>query len=146
MTEDCFHLGIKGLICNSEGKVLLLRVNQKKLDNTKRSYWDIPGGRIQRGETIETALRREIAEETGISKLANIKSLSMVLSNIRIPQKNGPDVGLVLWVFTCDASSLDDITLSDEHIALHWFDLSEAIEKLRFKYPEEFIEKLGTPT
>lgn len=140
-TEDTFHLGIKGLIRNDEGKILLLQVNKEKLSRAKEAYWDIPGGRIQRGETAEATLRREVEEETGITELTNIQSFSMTLANIRIPQPQG-DVGLILWVFTCDAPMRKDVVLSDEHIDLAWFSPAEAAEKLRIKYPADFIAKL----
>lgn len=70
MNEDCFHLGIKALIRNSEGKLLLLKVNPAQLRNHEGDpYWDLSGGRIHRGSTIEETLRREVAEETGITSL-----------------------------------------------------------------------------
>jgi mutator protein MutT len=141
--EDVFHLGIKGLIRNAEGEILLLQINRQKLDQATEAYWDIPGGRMQRGETPLDALRREIQEETGITSLTNIQPLVMSLSNIRIPQKNGTDVGLVLWVFTCDAPALDQIAISDEHVALAWFSPAEAAEKLRVKFADECIEKIA---
>lgn len=142
-TEDTFHLGIKGLIRNSEGDILLLQVNKQRLDQAKEAYWDIPGGRIQRGEGVEATLRREIREETGITELVNIQSFSMALSNIRIPQQAGTDVGLILWVFTCAISGQQEIIISDEHVDLAWFSPAEAAEKLRVKYPAEFVEKLA---
>ncbi len=49
MSEDIFHLGIKALIRNSEDMILLLQVNPKALDGPKRDYWDLPGGRVQKG-------------------------------------------------------------------------------------------------
>ncbi len=54
MNEDLFFLGIKGIIRNSKGEVLLLKVNTQKFSQeNKLEYWDIPGGRIQVNDTAE---------------------------------------------------------------------------------------------
>ena len=67
MKEKIYHLGIKAFIRNRKGEVLLLQVNQEKFKNpTPGGYWDIPGGRVLNGHTIEETLQREIEEETGI--------------------------------------------------------------------------------
>jgi 8-oxo-dGTP pyrophosphatase MutT (NUDIX family) len=63
MNEDNFHLGIKALIRNSKGEYLLLKTNKARID---KEYYDIPGGRIKRGEDIINTLKREVFEETGI--------------------------------------------------------------------------------
>jgi len=44
----------------------------------KISLWTTPGGRCNEGETIEQALRRETAEETGITKFEIIDYLGDV--------------------------------------------------------------------
>lgn len=142
--EDNFHLGVKGLIRNSNGELLLLKVNKERLDG-RNIYWDIPGGRIHRGETAAEALQREIKEETGLNQILGIKPFSMVLSNIRIPlHGSADDVGLIPRVFICQAACLDSIKLSEENVAFNWFAPSNAAKKLKFKYPPEFIQKLET--
>jgi 8-oxo-dGTP diphosphatase len=142
MKEDIFHIGVKALIRNDEGKILLLQVNKQQLVGEDRSYWDIPGGRIQRGDTVEETLRRELREETGITTVKRAMPLAMVLSNIRIPQRDGGDVGLVLSVYVCDVGVVGDVTLSKEHIAYKWATPSETAEALGVKYPAEFTEKI----
>lgn len=139
--EDNFHLGVKAIIRNAAGKVLLLKVNPKKLHNISEAYWDIPGGRIQRGSTVEETLQREIEEEIGVKEIRDLKPVTMVLSNIRIPVKTS-DVGLILAVYSCTIDSKTPIILSEEHIEAAWFDMSEAAQLLQFKYPKSFTKNL----
>jgi 8-oxo-dGTP pyrophosphatase MutT (NUDIX family) len=136
--EDKFHLGIKALITNNEDKILLLKVNKEMLkEHNGKPYWDMPGGRINKGCTVEETLKREIEEETGIKNVSNIKLVDMVLSNIRIPLDN-EDVGLILSVYECDIDNDADIVLSDEHTEYAWFTPLEASKLLEIKYPKEF--------
>ncbi|MFD2372045.1 NUDIX domain-containing protein [Brevibacillus sp. GCM10020057] len=54
-------LAVSGLITNQAGEVLLIR-NVHRADT-----FEMPGGRVEPGETLDEALHREIIEETGIS-------------------------------------------------------------------------------
>ncbi|MFA5942058.1 MAG: NUDIX hydrolase [Candidatus Paceibacterota bacterium] len=49
-----------------EGKILTGLRNYTKDKWKDISVWTIPGGRCDAGETLEQALRREVAEEVGI--------------------------------------------------------------------------------
>ena len=60
MTEQLFQIGIKAIIRNDENQILLLK---------NKDYWDIPGGRIDQGEDIETTLLRELNEEMGVNHI-----------------------------------------------------------------------------
>lgn len=142
--EDFFHLGIKALIRNSEGKILLLKVNPKEIKAHKgEPYWDIPGGRIHKGSTVEETLKREVEEETGITSIKKFTPFSMVLSNIRIPIENGDVVGLILSSYLCEVGDISSIKLSNEHIEFDWFTPEKAKVLLSFKYPKEFTDKLS---
>ncbi len=144
MNEDCFHLGVKALIRNLSGKILLLKVNPAQLKNySGEAYWDIPGGRVQRGASVEETLRREVEEETGITNIKATKLVATILSNIRIPVQNG-DVGLLLSVYSCQLSEEPStIRLSGEHTEAGWFFPKEASELLKVKYPEEFTDMVA---
>ncbi|KGJ06404.1 ADP-ribose pyrophosphatase YjhB, NUDIX family [Paracoccus halophilus] len=52
----------RGILLTPDDEVLLIRVAVQN-----GSFWICPGGGIQPGETAEEALRRELAEETGLS-------------------------------------------------------------------------------
>jgi ADP-ribose pyrophosphatase YjhB (NUDIX family) len=45
-----------------EGKVLLLR----RAKSPGNGFWSLPGGRVEFGESLHTALTREVEEEAGL--------------------------------------------------------------------------------
>lgn len=56
------HQGVYGLIRWGD-KILLIH----KARGAYKGHWDLPGGRLEFGEQPETALHREIEEETGLT-------------------------------------------------------------------------------
>lgn len=55
-------VGVAGVIWNGTGQVLLIR----RRNPPRAGQWSLPGGKVERGETLEAAVRREIREETGL--------------------------------------------------------------------------------
>jgi ADP-ribose pyrophosphatase YjhB (NUDIX family) len=53
-------LGVRGIATDEAGRVMLVR-------HTYRPGWFLPGGGVERKEHPETACRRELEEESGIS-------------------------------------------------------------------------------
>jgi len=60
---------------NEEGKVLLAR---RRETGFLGGLWELPGGKIERGEDPEEALRRELREELGIRRVARLEYVGCV--------------------------------------------------------------------
>lgn len=53
-----------GVLLRSDGALLL---STRPPGKAYAGYWEFPGGKIEAGETVEQALRRELIEELGIT-------------------------------------------------------------------------------
>ena len=78
---------------------------RRKSEPAKGEWW-FPGGRVRKGESLEQALRREVAEETGL-KLRSYKLIN-VYSRI-FPERH--DI-TIAYLCKCKEGK---VTLNDEH-------------------------------
>lgn len=53
-----------GVLINAQGEFLL---TSRPVGKVYEGYWEFPGGKLEAGETVEQALRRELQEEIGIT-------------------------------------------------------------------------------
>jgi ADP-ribose pyrophosphatase YjhB (NUDIX family) len=59
-TDYLFRVSLKCLIRNDKGQVLVVK-------ETGRDHWDLPGGGMDHGEDLRSAIAREMTEEVNLS-------------------------------------------------------------------------------
>ncbi len=90
------------------------------------SVWTIPGGRCDNSETLETTLRREVKEETGISDLRIMKYLGKV---------SGAKRGDIVPLFICCTKQEVQLIEPEKFSEWRWFGIKE--------FPKNFINPLS---
>lgn len=121
---DASQIGIKVLIFNPKGEVLLLRRNPDAYGDGK-SYWDIPGGRVQKDVDIDSIidagvvhpeLSRELQEEIGWIPDSG-DNLAFVAKQQITTTKN---INVDRYTFSLQLNQDIPIRLSSEHTDYKW--------------------------
>ena len=109
---------VGGLLRDADGRVLLVRTHKWS------NLWGIPGGKVEYGESLEDAFRREIREETGLDALN--PRLVLVQEAIEHPEFHEKK-HFVLINYAADvAARAPAATLNDEAEEWRWTTMEEA--------------------
>ena len=91
MTEPrARKLVVAGLILGEDGRIL---ITQRRADQPLPLQWELPGGKVEPGESPTDALARELAEELGVT--AHVGRIWDVLFHAY------PAFDLVMLVYAC---------------------------------------------
>ena len=127
-----------GALIRWHDRVLLCR--QEK---PGREYWLLPGGGVEGGETLETALRRELGEELGFGDDVTFEGPIAVAESIAPSWRPG-DRHVVHILFGVDLShrSLADVESSDATVrGLRLFSLDELEEVVLHPPMKRFVQR-----
>lgn len=105
-------VSVAGIVIDSDDRILVIR----RRDN---NHWEMPGGVLELEESFEEGVRREIAEETGMS--VHVERLTGVYKNITR--------GIVSLVFRCRPGG-QPIHPTDEAREVRWMTRAEVAEAM----------------
>ena len=130
-TAKPFGLAVKAIVSDEQGRILLIR---RSLESKNFKHkWDLPGGKVDPGESFDQALLREVEEETGlvvaITGVAGATEFEMAAVRVAV---------LILEV----RSTGGTVRLSSEHDQFAWapraevagMDLSEQLRSFLIDY------------
>jgi 8-oxo-dGTP diphosphatase len=109
--DDQFQVSVKGLFFNDEHKLLMIQ--------EQNGMWELPGGRIQKGEQFIDCLRRECLEEIGLEPEVLHQQPALVYPAI---DKEGR--GRIVVFYTITFANLN-FTPTEECVAIKFFGIEE---------------------
>ncbi len=108
-----FPVSIKGVVIHAN-KVLLLK--------NPRDEWELPGGRLEIGETPEECVAREIEEETGW-RVRIGPVLDTWLYHVESVNRH-----VFIATYGCHPTAPTEIVVSNEHVTANLFSEAELPE------------------
>ena len=127
---------VAALIRDSSGRILLL---QKAEDGR----WSLPAGGIEPGESPEEAVRREVAEETGLAVTTAVLVAAVGGRPFRARYPNGDEVEFTVCVFECAVRPDAPRAVDGEAAAFRWAEPAAAAAALDLPYPPSLFEVGG---
>ncbi len=123
---------IRRAIVRHGGSAVMMPVDEKKRVLLVRQYrlparaslWELPAGRLDPGETVLAAAKRELAEETGYRARTWKKLLSFYVSPGYVSEK------MTIFLAT-NLTEGDAEPMEDERIETRWFTARELDDSIR---------------
>ncbi len=127
---------VRAFIFNPEGQILLTR-------HTQKSPWVLPGGHVEAGESLHTAMIREIQEEFGITARffeidgeEQLYHMGQPLHHYPAPistyelsytGKDGKDKSRIEYVFLMETDDTIQQVQTEEIAAYEWFEVDDIL-------------------
>ena len=118
-TEKPWNLVLRGILKDGAGRYLLLQRSFKS--KGWPGYWEFPGGKVESGEDLGSALKREFVEETAL-KIEPVR----VLTGFHREREKDRLVYLIFEVSLVKG----DVRISDEHEQFGWYPKAEVLRLL----------------
>ena len=118
-------VGAKAVVVR-DGKILLLRESTEYDEGTEAGKWDVPGGRIDDGESVRDGLVREVKEESSLDVIPG-KAIECFDN---FPVIKGEECHIVRVYFFATEHEEKSVVLSQDHDQFDWVDPADIRDKV----------------
>ena len=122
-----YGLTVRGIIKNEKNEILIVKRHLKS--KTDPEMWELPGGKVEKGEFFTDALVREIKEETNLD--VNVGDFAEAIQNDYSHKRT---VQIMMYLDVTNG----EVKISEEHTDWMWAD----IEKIRILDVSTSLEKM----
>jgi len=129
MVGSVYIIAVRALIEDSEGRILLIKRSSNS--KTNPSTWELPGGKVGAGESIEEALKREVKEETGLEITPH--------QVVGVAEQKFPVINAIHIIMRCGAGG--EVELSHEHEGFAWVEPGDIGSYQLADWLKDFMEK-----
>ena len=113
-----YGLTVRGIIKNDDDEILIVKRHPKS--RTDPEMWELPGGKVEKGEFFTDALVREIKEETNLD--VKVGDFCEAIQNDYMHKRT-----VQIMMYLTDITG--EVKISDEHTEWMWANL-ERIKSL----------------
>lgn len=114
----------------------------------KSGHWEFPKGHIEKNESEENTVKREIAEETGIEDVEIIKGFKEYVKyffrrsyGLKGEARKKAPLVFKMVVFYLAKTKTKEVKISFEHKDFKWLPYKQAFEQLTFKNAREILKR-----
>ena len=109
-----YGLTVRGIIKNENDEILIVKRHPKS--KTDPEMWELPGGKVEKGEFFADALIREIKEETDLD--CKVGDFAEAVQNDYMHKRT-----VQVMMYLTDVKG--EVKISDEHTDWMWADLDK---------------------
>jgi 8-oxo-dGTP diphosphatase len=106
-------IGVSGFLYK-DGKVLALRRSDQ--EKFLSAYWELPGGKVEFGESPEEAIVREFKEETNLS----VQTVKIYSTFSYLSENNSQHTVDMQFIVSLNGP-IDNLEINKEHSEFRWF-------------------------
>ena len=118
-------IAIDLIIENSENKILL----GKRVNEPAKNFWFVPGGRIFKDETLDSAFSRTVREEVGLELQRDTDNFYGLYEHF-YPNNVFDDKFTTHYIVLAHKITTDkELILNNQHESYQWFDKEELLQR-----------------